>query len=102
MNKDNTETAYMVWLPYLNIAPNTFFFYRKKDVDVLIASGKLAKNIYRGFKDGTGGSGRCFYFRDNEALTAGLKDIIKPGDIILVKGSRGNKLEDIVTFLLAE
>lgn len=71
----------------------------KKDIDVLIASGKLAKNIYQGFMDRIGNRDRCFYFSDKRALTRELENIIKPEDIILVKGSRANKLEDIVMFL---
>ena len=71
----------------------------KKDIDVLIASGKLAKNIYRGFLEVTGSRKRCFYFNEKKALLKKLHNIIMPGDIILVKGSRANKMEDIVVFL---
>lgn len=72
----------------------------KKDIDVLIASGKLAKNIYMGFKEEMNKSdkGICFHFNDINDLKASIMDIIKPGDIILVKGSRANKMEDIISF----
>jgi len=72
----------------------------KKDIDVLIASGKLAKNMCRGFKDEiikTVGSS-CFYFNDRYELEKGLKDIIEPEDIVLIKGSRANKMEDIISY----
>ncbi len=72
----------------------------KKDIDVLIASGKLAKNIYRGFKDEINkAEGRsCFHFNDKYELEKSLKDIIEPEDIVLIKGSRANKMEDIISY----
>ncbi|HAJ94973.1 MAG TPA: hypothetical protein DCP02_01950, partial [Actinobacteria bacterium] len=71
----------------------------KKNIDVLITSGKLAKNICRGFEDEMkAGNGICFHFDDRYDLESGLKDIIKPEDIILVKGSRANKMEDIISY----
>ncbi|MCD4670204.1 MAG: UDP-N-acetylmuramoyl-tripeptide--D-alanyl-D-alanine ligase [Actinomycetia bacterium] len=72
----------------------------KKDIDVLIASGKLAKNIYRGFRDGINKTeGRsCFYFNDKYELEKGIKGIIEPGDMVLIKGSRANKMEDIISY----
>jgi len=71
----------------------------KKNIDVLIASGKLAKNICRGFEDEIKeGKSTCFHFNDRHDLKNGLKDIIKTEDIVLVKGSRANKMEDIISY----
>lgn len=36
------------------------------------------------------------YFDSKEALTASLKSLIAPGDAVLVKGSRGMKMEEVV------
>ena len=71
----------------------------KKDIDVLITSGKLAKNICRGFLEGSLDKKRCYYYKDKEALQKDLKDLVSTGDVILVKGSRANKLEEIVNYL---
>jgi len=71
----------------------------KKNIDVLIALGKLSKNICRGFEDEMkADNSACFHFNDRYDLESGLKDIIKPEDTILVKGSRANKMEDIISY----
>jgi UDP-N-acetylmuramoyl-tripeptide--D-alanyl-D-alanine ligase len=40
--------------------------------------------------------GKVFIEEDNDSAIARLREIIAPGDIILVKGSRGMKMEEIV------
>ena len=73
----------------------------KKDIDVLIALGKLAKNIYRGFKDNRADPDeqQCYYFPEREGFRASLKNLIKPRDIVLIKGSRANKMEEIISYI---
>lgn len=72
-----------------------------KDIDVLISFGVLSKNTYEDFKISikTGNvkdEKYCYYYEDKESLVRDLKNILKPGDVILVKGSRANKMETIV------
>jgi len=43
--------------------------------------------------------GKVFIEEDNDSAIARLREIIAPGDIILVKGSRGMKMEEIVAAL---
>ena len=42
---------------------------------------------------------RVFIEEDNEGAIACLREIVAPGDIILVKGSRGMEMERIVAAL---
>jgi UDP-N-acetylmuramoyl-tripeptide--D-alanyl-D-alanine ligase len=42
---------------------------------------------------------KVFVEEDNDSAIACLREIIAPGDIILVKGSRGMKMEEIVAAL---
>ncbi|MFC2144904.1 UDP-N-acetylmuramoyl-tripeptide--D-alanyl-D-alanine ligase [Actinomycetota bacterium] len=73
----------------------------KKDIDVLIALGKLAKNIYRGFKENRSDPDKmqCYYFPEMEGFRSNLKNIVKPRDIVLIKGSRANKMEEIISYI---
>ena len=57
-------------------------------IDELITIGNLAENIAEG------GDGR--HFRDKEAFIEVLDEHIRPGDLVLVKASRGMHLEEIV------
>jgi UDP-N-acetylmuramoyl-tripeptide--D-alanyl-D-alanine ligase len=71
----------------------------KKDIDVLVTSGKLAKNMCRGFIENNGSRICCHSYEDSREVLKDLENIIKPGDAILIKGSRANKLEEIVEHL---
>jgi UDP-N-acetylmuramoyl-tripeptide--D-alanyl-D-alanine ligase len=73
----------------------------KNDIDVLIALGKLAKNIYRGFKENRTELKKmqCYYFAEKEDLYSSLKNLIKSRDIVLIKGSRANKMEEIISYI---
>ncbi|OFW55219.1 MAG: hypothetical protein A2163_03785 [Actinobacteria bacterium RBG_13_35_12] len=73
-----------------------------KKVDVLIAVGTLARNIYEGFRGKSSFSkndSSCFYFSNKEELSVKINDLLEPGDLILVKGSRANKMEDIINLI---
>lgn len=58
-----------------------------------LAAGTLAEEIWRGVSS-AGGAGA--YFGDRDALASKLKDILLPGDLVLVKASRGMHFEEIV------
>jgi UDP-N-acetylmuramoyl-tripeptide--D-alanyl-D-alanine ligase len=77
-------------------------YLSKKKVDVLIAVGDLAEGIYEGYK----GSGNfnenkslCFYFKNKEELSDEMSNLLKSKDLILIKGSRANKMEDIINLI---
>ncbi|MFO7928293.1 MAG: UDP-N-acetylmuramoyl-tripeptide--D-alanyl-D-alanine ligase [Candidatus Humimicrobiaceae bacterium] len=71
-------------------------YLRKKKVDLLLSFGKLSENTYMGFVEGGTREDNAFYFKDKLALMRKVSKILKKGDIILVKGSRANKMEDII------
>ncbi len=64
--------------------------------DLLIGVGKLA----RYFKEGMGTENTHCFSSKREAVHF-LKDLIKPGDIVLVKGSRLMQMEEVADALLA-
>lgn len=72
----------------------------KIGIDYLFAFGTHAKEYILGFESISEKRGE--YFSSKPALSAYLKQIIKPGDLVLVKGSRGMKMEDIIADLCGE
>lgn len=61
--------------------------------DVLITAGENAKFIAEGAKDA--GMSEVISFDDTDAAAENIKNIVKDGDCILIKASRGMKFEKI-------
>lgn len=75
---------------------------RTKEVDIayLITVGHLAPGIARGALDSGMKKEKIKSCQDNREALFYLREIVQPGDAILVKGSRGVKMEEIVADLL--
>lgn len=73
---------------------------RARDVtDILIAVGQLGRLIADSARD-AGMRADCVYSVDDNAEAIGVAlDVVDEGDIVLVKGSRGLKMEEIVSAL---
>ena len=69
-------------------------------VDRLFAYGDLAREYIAGINRVS--SERGFYFSSKQDLINELKRYLTPGDTILVKGSRGMRMEEIVTAISNE
>lgn len=69
--------------------------------DVLVAVGAddLAGNFVRGAQAAGMAPERLHYCPDKAAAQVVLDGLIRPGDTVLVKGSRGMAMEEIVAFL---
>ena len=67
-------------------------------IDALFCYGTLSKALY----DGAAGISNRYHFTDKESLVCALRDYIRPGDVILLKGSRSMKLESVMTELFGE
>ena len=63
-----------------------------------MTTGENAAYICRGAEP-LMGSGRCRHFTQKEDLMKELEQILKPEDTVLVKGSRGMHMEEIVEFI---
>ena len=70
-----------------------------KGVDVLVAAGSFSGDITRGGLASGMNRNSVYAFSDIEEAAASLEGIIKPGDTVLIKGSRGMKMEYIVDYL---
>lgn len=69
-------------------------------IDVLVSVGKLAGEIAIGASMEDKPPENISSFLNNEQLMKHLNQIIREGDVILVKGSRGMKMEEIAKKLL--
>jgi UDP-N-acetylmuramoyl-tripeptide--D-alanyl-D-alanine ligase len=67
-------------------------------VDMVIAVGTEAKNIYSGAEENLSGS--ALWFANSKVAAKKILAIIKPGDLILIKGSQGARMEKVSEVLL--
>jgi UDP-N-acetylmuramoyl-tripeptide--D-alanyl-D-alanine ligase len=69
-------------------------YLKEKNIDLVVVIGKLSEKICCGFLPK-----KSYYFNDKESLSGKLQSFLKAGDIILIKGSRANKLESLLDFI---
>lgn len=67
-------------------------------VDAIIAVGEFAENIKIG-ATASGMNSNVFIFSDAKSAAPFIDNVVKPGDTVLIKGSRGMKMEYIVEYL---
>jgi len=70
-------------------------------VAYLITVGQLARQIAQGAREAGFAAEKTRSCQNNQEAVSYLKDILQPGDVILIKGSRGVKMEEIVAGLQA-
>lgn len=63
-------------------------------VDCLICVGSLSENMYRAAQEA--GVKEAYHFADRDALLAGIRELLCPGDSVLVKASHGMGFEKVV------
>ena len=66
-------------------------------LELLVGVGPLAEQLVAG----AAGQTATVHVPDVEAAAAALDELVRPGDVVLVKGSRGVQLERLVDALLA-
>lgn len=74
----------------------------KIKIDYLITVGKKAKYIAESAISDGFLAKNTTHFENSEIAALNIKNIIQPGDFILIKGSRGIKLEKVLEKLLEE
>ena len=71
-------------------------------IDYLIAVGEKARDFIRGAKEAGMEDDYIFYFDKPDEAARFLQNRIKAGDVLLVKGSQGARMEKVVKELMSE
>ena len=71
-------------------------------VDYLVTVGEMSRDMVRGAVKAGMSKDKCFNFKDSIEAGKFLQQRITEGDLILVKGSQGVRMERIVKELMAE
>lgn len=74
-------------------------FAADRKIDILLTCGNLARHIAQGAAQGAGQT-RVVSCSDQQEVLSFLRDNVRPGDAVLVKGSRGMRMENVVKDLL--
>jgi UDP-N-acetylmuramoyl-tripeptide--D-alanyl-D-alanine ligase len=70
-------------------------------VDVVVGVGELARGIVEGAREAGVPAPSLGHFADAAGAVTALGDLVRPGDAVLVKASRGVRLEAVADALLA-
>lgn len=70
-----------------------------KGIDILVALGKNSINIFNKFIKPGGIETYRYHFKKKEQLLKEIGKIVKKGDAVLIKGSRANKMENIIDYI---
>lgn len=69
-------------------------------IDILITVGPLSRHMAVGAREYGMGKNQIYSFKDSEEAAEKISSLLKAGDIIMVKGSRGIHMEKIVKSLI--
>lgn len=71
---------------------------KKRKIDVFWGVGPQMKHTFKQLL--SNGSFKCIHFNDTKKLMVQLSDQFKPGDAVLIKGSRGMHMENVVDAII--
>ena len=71
----------------------------EKGIDLVVGYGKLAENISSAAEEN---GSEAVHFTDRDKISDYLKNELKDGDAVLFKGSRGMRMEDIISQVYKE
>jgi UDP-N-acetylmuramoyl-tripeptide--D-alanyl-D-alanine ligase len=71
----------------------------QRGIDRVVAVGGDAAELARGARDAGMPDASVQFFADSDEAARHVRDLVRPGDLVLVKGSRGVHLERVVELL---
>lgn len=98
----------VVFADMLELGPDTERYHRELGADIATTGaaivfwkGDLAAHAASAISDAAGSRIELVHAADNSSLSAGLKERLQPGDVVLIKASHGMRLDQVVDALLA-
>lgn len=73
-------------------------YARQKEIDLILCTGILSKNMYDGAKNGKSGP-IVKWFQTKQELLVNVKELLQTGDTILIKASHGMGFAEVVDLL---
>ena len=70
-------------------------------IDVIVLVGELVKAAAAGALEGGQAPASVVHFPTTDEAARGISDVVREGDVVLVKGSRAMRLEEVVGTLQA-
>jgi UDP-N-acetylmuramoyl-tripeptide--D-alanyl-D-alanine ligase len=74
-------------------------FISNKTIDVVFLFGPLSIMIKKGLTENNSFAGKTYWYETQQEIIEHLRKILTPNDALLVKGSRGMKMENILNNL---
>lgn len=74
-------------------------FLADKKIDELVVVGELSQHIMQAVKDAESAI-KCYTFKDNGEVALYLLSVMQPEDVVLIKGSNGMHLNEVVNNML--
>ncbi|WKZ29479.1 MAG: UDP-N-acetylmuramoyl-tripeptide--D-alanyl-D-alanine ligase [Patescibacteria group bacterium] len=74
----------------------------RSGIELLIGVGAASASLCRGAREAGMNEERVFHFQNSQEAGRFLQERIRPGDLVLIKGSQGIRTERIVKELMAE
>ncbi|MBM3699516.1 MAG: UDP-N-acetylmuramoyl-tripeptide--D-alanyl-D-alanine ligase [Actinobacteria bacterium] len=80
-------------------------YLANNDINIIISYGKLAENICLGYEQALSedkrktGKKNIYHFNDMKKLCGQICKILKKEDVVLIKGSRANSLENVIEYI---
>lgn len=71
-------------------------FLADKPIDELVVVGEMSQSIKQAVEDSDSPI-KCYSFKDNGEVALYLMTVMMPDDVVLIKGSNGMKLNEIVS-----
>lgn len=75
-------------------------FVARSRVDILVCVGEMARDYVRAAKEAGMDENHVFHFADSVSAGKFLQERIESGDVLLVKGSQGVRMEKVVVELM--